>query len=358
MIRLSTDSLMKESASVIVTSVACLGKKSSALILCGLHNKVFAEHLMLESYRVGAYPYLWMFDESFFLKYTNMIPKDVIAVLPKHVHSLLDKSDVIIWLSQFGDFQKFPANFAKAISSFWDAVYEVVKSKPLLLVNLPSAKYIEGMNINYEEFLHTFINAVKVDYKRLRETGLDVASKLEGKKRIHVHDPNGTNLVFSIKGRHVGVETGTLEDCFSVGQECEVEIPAGEVYVAPIENSANGTLVIDELKDYGIKELKLRFEKGKIVSIKAQQGSDTLKKVLERAEGDKDRIAELGIGINYGVKPIGWNLYDEKALGTAHIAIGNNIQLGGASRASIHIDFILHNPNIKADDKPIVAPTR
>ena len=88
------------------------------LFLCGLHNKTFAEHIMLESYMVGARPYLWVFDENFFLKHSNMISEDVIAVLPEHVRSLLAKSDVVIWLSQFEDLEKFPANIRSAISSF------------------------------------------------------------------------------------------------------------------------------------------------------------------------------------------------------------------------------------------------
>ena len=142
------ENLMKQTAHVMVTSVACLGKKSNVLIVCGLHNKVFAEHIMLESYVVRAYPYLWVFDENFFLKHSNMISEDVMAILPEHARSLLEKSDVVIWLSQFKDFEKFPANFERAISSFWDAVYEVVKAKPLLLVNLPSVKYVESIGID------------------------------------------------------------------------------------------------------------------------------------------------------------------------------------------------------------------
>lgn len=50
---------------------------------------------------------------------------------------------------------------------------------------------------------------VRVDYGKLRKTGLNMASKLDGKDRIHVCDPNGTDLVSSIKGRRVGVESGT-----------------------------------------------------------------------------------------------------------------------------------------------------
>jgi leucyl aminopeptidase (aminopeptidase T) len=313
---------------------------------------------MLESYVRGAYPYLWAFDENFFLKCSRIVSENVIAVLPEHVQSLLEKANVVIWLSQFEDLEKFPADFRSAISSFWDAVYEVVKAKPRLLVNLPSTKYIEAMEIDYEEFLYAFVDAVKVDYKRLRKIGSSIASELDGKRLIHVYDPNGTDLVFSIKDRCVGVENGTLEDCFSVGRECEVEVPAGEVYVAPIETSANGILVVDELRDYGIQELKLRFEEGKVVSFKAKKGGDTFRNILEKAEGDKDKIGELGIGTNYGMKPIGWNIYDEKAFGTAHIAIGDNLEWGGVNKASIHIDFVLHNPTIKADDKLIMETGR
>ncbi len=79
---------------------------------------------------------------------------------------------------------------------------------------------------------------------------------------------------------------------------------------------------------------------------------------MEKAEGDKDRIGEFGIGTNYGIKPVGWTIYDEKAMGTAHVAIGNNIHLGGANKASIHIDFVLDKPIIEADGKAIMRKGR
>lgn len=349
---------MRETAQTLVTTVACLREELNVLIVCGLHNRVFAKAIMLEAYVVGAYPYLWVFDEDFFLKCSNMVSGRVIAFLPEHIRCLLERSNIVIWLSQYEDLARFPADFRRALSSFWDAVYEVVEGKPRLLVNLPSAKYVQDMDINYEDFLYAFMNSIKVDYNRLRETGEDLASKLDEKSLIYIHDPNGTNLVFSIKDRRVGVENGTLENCLSIGTECEVEVPSGETYVAPIETSANGVLVVDQLRDYGVEKLKLRFDRGKIVSFKARKGSHAFKNMLEKAEGDRDRIAELGIGTNYGLKPVGWNIYDEKALGTAHIAIGNNIHLGGVNKASIHVDFVLHNPTVKADGELIMETGR
>lgn len=100
--------------------------------------------------------------------------------------------------------------------------------------------------------------------------------------------------------------------------------------------------------------LELYFKERRIVSFKAEKGSETSKKMLKKAEGDRDSIVERGTSINYDVKPVGWSIYDEKPLGTVHIAIGNNTHLSGVNKASIHADFVLHNPTMKADDKLIM----
>ncbi|MEM3730724.1 MAG: aminopeptidase [Candidatus Bathyarchaeia archaeon] len=340
---------MRKVAHTIVSSIACLKEKMNVLIICGLHNKTLAEYITLESYVVGAYPHLWVFDEKIFLRCEKIPSETVVKVLPEHVRSLLMNSDVIIWLSQFGDLIKIPKNVRKAMFAFWDCVDENIRAKPRLYVNLLSAACIENMGINYKQYLQSFIEAVNVDYKKIQKTGAFIASKLQGRSSVHVYDVKGTDLSFSIDKRCVGIEAGTLENCFLNGKECGVEVPGGEVYVAPIETSANGVLVVDEFRDYKIQNLELHFQNGKIENFKAEKGGDVFRKLLDKAEGDKDRIAEFGIGINYGVKLTGYRMFDEKALGTAHIAIGDNTQLGGVNRASIHWDFILHNPSVEVD---------
>jgi len=347
---LSMEKLMREAARAIVTSIACLREKFNVLVICGLHNKALAEYITRESYAVGAYPYLWVFDEKFFLQYTEILSKNTIATLPGHLRSLLENSNMIIWLSQFDYLEKFSPEARKAMISFWDNVDEVIKAKPRLYVNLLSARCMEFMGIDYQLYLKSFTKAVNVDYSKIRRVGNMLASKFDGKKVVHVYDAKGTDLTFSIDKRHIGVEVGTLEDCFLSGKECAVEVPGGEVYVAPIETSANGVLAVEEFRDYNIQNLKLHFKEGRVVSFKAEKGNDVFGNLLEKAEGNKDRIAEFGIGTNYGMKLTGYRIYDEKALGTAHIAIGNNVHLGGTNKSSIHWDFVLHNPNIEVDN--------
>jgi leucyl aminopeptidase (aminopeptidase T) len=357
-VKLVSEKLMKEAAHSTVTRCACLKKGMSTLIICGEHNRVFAEYLMRECYAKYAYPHLWVFDENLLPKKTKRATENTKAVLPKHTRSLIENSDLVFWLSQFENPKTAWTVLGEAACSYWDKVDESVKAKPLLLVNLLSGKCVKTMKIAYKTFLATFANAVNVNYDRVRETGLNIAAGLNGRKTVHIADPNGTDLSFSIENRRVGIEAGTLEECFSTGRECEVEIPAGEVYVAPLEDSAYGTLVTDEVRDFNIRRLRMDFEKGKIIRFKAEKGEASFQKLLEKAQGNKDRIAEFGVGINHGMKPVGIRIYDEKALGTAHIAIGNNTHLGGTNKASIHIDFILYKPTIKADNTLVMKEGR
>jgi leucyl aminopeptidase (aminopeptidase T) len=349
---------LKETAHVIVTRAACLRRGRDALVICGPHNKVLAQYIMLEAQRVGSQPFLWEFNEAFFKGSFEGTSEDPLSAALGQARSLVEKSNAVIWLSQFDDVEKFPWNIRKAIYSFWDRISEAVNLKPCLFVNLPSPKTVRTMRINYLEFLSAFINGVKVDYKKIKETGLNVASELSGKNTIHIYHSNGTDLEFSIKGRRVAVESGTLEDCYFTGKDCGIDVPSGEVYIAPVETSANGILVVNELKEYGLKKLELRFADGRIADFKAEKGNHTFKRLVEKADGDKDRIGEFGVGTNYGIKPVGWSIYDEKALGTAHIAIGNNIHLGGVNKASLHVDFVLDKPTIEADGKVILRRGR
>jgi len=347
------EDLLKEAARSIVARCACLKKEFNVVVICGRHNSAFAEDLVLECYREHTYPYLWVFDENL-LKRAQAVAEDAETRLPRHVRSLLESSDLTIWLTQFENPQSALSELGAAVCSYWDQVDEALKGKPLLSVNLLSAKCLETMDIDYEEFLMTFANAVNVDYNMVKQAGSAALKSLHKKRLINITTPDGTDLTFSIEGRRVGMEAGTLEECFSTGKECNVEIPAGEVYVAPVENSANGMLVTDEVRDFGVQKLRMKFHEGRIMSFEAEKGKASFKRLLDEAHGHKDRIAEFGIGTNYGMKPIGLRIFDEKAQGTAHVAIGNNTHLGGINKASIHIDFILHKPTIKANNDLIM----
>ena len=151
-------------------------------------------------------------------------------------------------------------------------------------------------------------------------------------------------LILSIKNRVLGEDTGFFVDEGDFGN-----LPAGEVGCAPIEDSANGILIIDgSMGPLGkVTQLKLEFKGGKVVAIEGDH-ADELTKYLKT---DSERtIAELGIGANKYAKLTGTVLEDEKILGTIHIAIGDNTSYpGGKNKAAIHFDGIVLEPTLLAD---------
>lgn len=155
--------------------------------------------------------------------------------------------------------------------------------------------------------------------------------KIKTKNRIH------------IKGEHIDLEFCT-KDRFWINSDGKQNMPSGEIYTTPVENSVNGYFMSSFPNNkYGkeIDGVSIEFKEGAISNIKSQRNEDYLLKLINIDEGAKT-IGEFGIGLNYGItKPIKNILFDEKIGGTIHIALGHaHEKTGGKSRSSIHLDLI------------------
>jgi leucyl aminopeptidase (aminopeptidase T) len=136
-------------------------------------------------------------------------------------------------------------------------------------------------------------------------------------------------------------------------------LPAGEVAVAPVEDTAEGVLVIDgSLALLGVvkEPITLAFHKGTVTEITGGKEALELKKYLKNLDDPNAyRLAELGIGINEKARIIGNLLEDEKALRTAHCAIGSNSTVGGKIISKTHIDGIILDPTLEVNGKTILS---
>ncbi len=122
-------------------------------------------------------------------------------------------------------------------------------------------------------------------------------------------------------------------------------MPAGEVFTAPVEDGVEGYVRFSFPAVWGgfeVDGVKLRFEKGRVVESLAEKGEEKLKKILETDDGAK-RLGEVAFGLNYGIsKPTKQILLDEKIGGTMHLALGAAYpETGGVNKSSIHWDLIL-----------------
>jgi hypothetical protein len=142
-------------------------------------------------------------------------------------------------------------------------------------------------------------------------------------------------------------------------------LPGGETFIAPIEDTAEGTFVLNgAFKNCVVeapKYLVLRFHGGRVTSVHGDaELAPKFESLLEYARSKRDRhfdaLAELGIGVNPGITRLTGNaLFDEKCAGTAHIAIGDGTGFGGVYSSCIHEDLISWKPSLTIDDHPVLS---
>lgn len=214
-----------------------------------------------------------------------------------------------------------------------------------------------GLNIDQAIFTHE----LSTDYEQVAAITHKLYNRLQGKSRVRLTSPLGSDLEMDIGGRQVAVDPGVIR---KPGYN---NLPAGECYVAPIETSANGILVIDKsFPGILIKEpVRLTFEKGRVVDIAGGSEARELTRLIEEGESKPNgegccTIAELGIGTNPAARITGNVMTDEKVMGTVHIAIGHNAvpPYNGQNHAPIHLDGVMGDPTLTIDGSVLIEHGR
>lgn len=192
---------------------------------------------------------------------------------------------------------------------------------------------------------------MSADYEQIAEFSLSLAKHVRGSSIARLTTPLGTDLRMSLTGRDWKVDTGKLR-----GRGVYGNLPAGEIFIAPNEESAEGVLVIDKSFPGLLLStpVKLIFEKGRVTQIEGGEGERYLKDAFAQ-HGDTARvIAELGIGTNPMARLQGNIMTDEKVLGTVHVAVGRNDFIGGKNIATTHIDGVISEPTLELDGKVLI----
>jgi aminopeptidase len=142
----------------------------------------------------------------------------------------------------------------------------------------------------------------------------------------------GTDLTLNVAGRGW------------VNSDGRRNMPSGEVFTGPLEDSATGHIRFTVPSSPGgvdVEGVELRFEQGEVVEAKADRGQDYLDATLASDPGAR-RLGELGIGTNFGLdRAVGSILLDEKIGGTVHLAVGRSYpETGGVNESAVHWDLI------------------
>ncbi|MBU4320574.1 MAG: aminopeptidase [Nitrospinae bacterium] len=219
------------------------------------------------------------------------------------------------------------SNYSTSHTRFRDLLTRICKTRYASMPLFDAAMLEGAMNVNW-----------RLIDRRTR----GIARIVNKAEAVEIKTPNGTSISFSKKGRKAESDTGILTAPGAFGN-----LPAGEVYLAPLEGTANGRLVLEFAPTMQLKSpVTLTVKNGfvKEVSGDEEYAGYLRGKLSERIENAN--IAELGIGTNDMAKRPDNILESEKILGTIHIALGDNSSFGGNVSTPFHQDFVFFRPTV------------
>jgi leucyl aminopeptidase (aminopeptidase T) len=190
-----------------------------------------------------------------------------------------------------------------------------------------------------------FFGPMDVDINDMAVSTNVLARALDGADYCEVSSPNGTRLKLGVSGRPAIPDDGILTESGKFGN-----LPAGEVFLAPVEGTSEGVMVLEWGPQAKFKSpITVEVKGGKVVSVEGNDPGEKkwLKDILS-AHPDNSNVAELGIGTNPAATRPDNVLESEKILGTIHVAFGDNHTFGGAVKAPLHQDFVLFNATLVA----------
>jgi aminopeptidase len=184
-------------------------------------------------------------------------------------------------------------------------------------------------------------------WRELSERQQGLVDRLSTAKEIRIEAEN-TDLRLRVDGRTWINSNGRRN------------MPSGEVFTGPLEDSANGTIrftIPSSPRGVAVEDVTITFEDGRVTAATAARGQDYLDAALATDPGARF-LGELGIGTNAGIdRPTGSILLDEKMAGTVHLALGRSYpETGGVNQSALHWDLICdlrEGGRLTADGEPV-----
>ncbi|WKZ37300.1 MAG: aminopeptidase [Anaerolineales bacterium] len=202
----------------------------------------------------------------------------------------------------------------------------------------PTEAYAQDASMSlkeYEDFVFGAVHANEEEpiafWKSVEQKQQSAVDFMKGKNQVILRGPN-VDLMLSVKGRTFMNSFGTFN------------MPDGEIYTGPVEDSVNGWVKFTYPANYGgtsVEGAELTFSNGRVESAKAEKNLDFLLKTLETDAGSR-HLGEFAIGTNFDIQQFTGNiLFDEKIGGSFHMALGAGYpETGSKNKSAIHWDMI------------------
>jgi aminopeptidase len=300
-----------------------------------------------ETLRAGGYPELNIEMEEAREIYLKEANEDQLNFVSPVTQLITERFDCLLYIDAETNTQRLsrvdPLRAAKLRKAYdaVDTLWSQRAAQGLMhwcYTQFPTHAYAQNANMSLEDYWEFVCNACMINepdpveqWQAMSAQQRKLINWLNGRKEVHIVGED-TDLTLSIEDRPFLACDGHLN------------LPDGEIYSGPVENSAQGSIRFTLPTSYdghGVDDIRLRFEEGRVVDAHAASSEDYLLSMLNMDEGAR-RIGEFAFGMNYGIREATRNiLYDEKIGGTIHLALGRSYpESGGLNVSALHWDMV------------------
>lgn len=334
--------------------------KESVIVECWNHGFDPAREILYQLRAVGARPMFLLEDEETHWRSVETLSPTKLGQVSAAEWAALAKADAYIFLPGPADILRYRKNMAKsqAATSYNSEWYRRAEKAGLrgarVLLGYVTRERAQAYGFEYEPWREMVIRASSVDFRPVARKGKTLAALLSKEAEVEVSAPNGTRLLFELKGRDARSDDGIVDPQDVKAGHFMTNVPPGYVVVCPDETSAEGIVRFDRPTPYlgtNITDVAFQFKDGR-ATWSAGANSEPIRAQYEKAKGAKDRLGWFQIGLNpearYGF------LQDDLVAGAVEIGIGDNSEEGGRNRSDIGFAGRLTDATVRIGKRVLV----
>ncbi len=354
--------IVEQLAKTLVNESLKVKKEDVVVVSTYQHTIDLANAVAMECFKKGADVLMTLDTDDVFYGHLKVLSKANLKTTSAHCLGLAEYTNVNIFIGgpeDPGPMKTIPSDKFSALFEGEVAHYEKSRKKGIKSAYLPygtvTPQRAKVYGYSYNAWKKNEENAMRASPKKMAAFGKKLSSRLSKAKKVHITSKQGTDLTFRLGKRPVYIYDGILDAQDIKKGNNFVSLPSGEVGLAPLENSAEGTVVFDVPQASAgklVKNLKWTFKKGKLTSFKASANVKALKDFYDNAHGEKDKIGFFGFGINPNAK-VGY-LMNSIANGAVTIAIGGNVGIGGKNKSDYEASAVMAKATVELDGKAIL----
>ena len=294
-------------------------------------------YIINKCYDRGALPFVLLKESDIQRELLRNITDEQINIQTEFESKIMSEMDVYIEIKDDDNLFELsdipPEKWSLYHSLYYKPVHwdiRLPKTK-WVTVRYPSKVFAQKFGMSTEKFEDFYFETILTDYEKMGSLMLPLKERMDKANAVKIVTPT-TDLKFAI---------GKYKSVICNGK---INLPDGEVFIAPELDSVNGTITYNAdvlYQDITFSNIRLDFKDGKVVNAESGSASKDLNRILDTDTGARF-VGEFAFGTNPNINRIVKNIiYDEKMLGSIHLALGaSHPASNNGNKSGIHWDMV------------------